>query len=84
MVYATKYMQRSKVIAFEYIQIMKPPISIERGRILEIRQYKTMCREMQKWVYDYKEKVDGIGSNDSCDNYKDITTKMLKHCLYVR
>jgi hypothetical protein len=30
MVYATKYMQRSKVIAFEYIQIMKPPISIER------------------------------------------------------
>ena len=32
MVYATKYMQRSKVIAFEYIQIMKPPISIERER----------------------------------------------------
>ena len=30
MVYATKYMQRSKVITFEYIQIMKPPISIER------------------------------------------------------
>jgi hypothetical protein len=30
MVYATKYMQRSKVIAFEYIQIMKPPISRER------------------------------------------------------
>jgi hypothetical protein len=51
---------------------------------VEIRQYKTMCGEMQKWVYDYKEKVDGIGSNDSCDNYKDITTKMLKHCLYVR
>jgi hypothetical protein len=48
MVYATKYMQRSKVIAFEYIQIMKPPISIERERILEIRQYKTMCGEMQK------------------------------------
>ena len=32
MVYATKYMQRSKVIAFEYIQIMKPPISRERER----------------------------------------------------
>jgi hypothetical protein len=54
MVYATKYMQRSKVIAFEYIQIMKPPISRERERerererIVEIRQYKTMCGEMQK------------------------------------
>jgi hypothetical protein len=32
----------------------------------------------------YKEKVDGIGSNDSYDNNKDITTKMLKNCLYAR
>jgi hypothetical protein len=30
MVYATKYMQRSNVIAFENKQIMKPPITIER------------------------------------------------------
>ena len=39
---------RSKVIAFENRQIMKPPISIEGERILEIRQYKTMYGEMQK------------------------------------
>jgi hypothetical protein len=32
MVYATKYMQRSNVIAFENKQIMKPPITIERER----------------------------------------------------
>ena len=31
--------------------------------------------------YDYKEKVDGIGSNDNCDNTKDINAKILKHCL---
>lgn len=82
--YMRQIYARSKVIAFENKQIMKPPISIEGERILEIRQYKTMCGEMQKWVCGYKEKVDGIGSNDCCDNYKDITTKMLKHCLYVR
>ncbi|MDF2769821.1 MAG: hypothetical protein K0S91_2656 [Nitrososphaeraceae archaeon] len=32
----------------------------------------------------YIKKVDSIGSNDSYDNNKDITNKMLKHCLYVR
>jgi phenylalanine-4-hydroxylase len=56
MVYATKYMQRSKVIAFEYIQIMKTPISIERRRILEIRQYKQCVEKCKNEFMTIKKK----------------------------
>ena len=59
MVYATKYMQRSKVIAFEYIQIMKPPISIERDggywKFVSTKQCVEKCKNefmtiKKKWM----------------------------------
>lgn len=37
--------------------------------------YKIICNKFGS-KRKYKEKVDGIGSNDSYDNNKDIATKM--------
>ena len=57
-----------------YIYMYIYVYNINRSSLLLLDVF-SLFEEMQKFnFYYYKEKVDGIGSNDSCDNNKYITT----------